>query len=259
MGLMDLSKKRNSHVAHRNSDARGNRKHGPATSEEVADTGISEGFLCDLALKHVAMLPEPTTQAVRTYQSSTHINRRSASEVISRKADRSEEAVGDWFDALRDVGPRLGSSDASFVDVRLCWTSTRISARLLPHDEAVDTVKHGVDGHCAPGVSRSGAAGIAASDVGLRHQFTTFALSNRLPGTGKTAVAERINGALAGGIWIPYAVEIDGQIIRVFDLTVMKMPADETHEFDHRWVLIQRPLVVVGGELTLGERGPDVE
>jgi hypothetical protein len=74
-----------------------------------------------------------------------------------------------------------------------------------------------------------------------------------LPGTGKTAVAERINGALAGGIWIPYAVEIDGQIIRVFDSHCHEpVPADETPlDFDRRWVLIQRPLVVVGGELTL--------
>ncbi|HEU4794956.1 MAG TPA: hypothetical protein VFT02_04950, partial [Pyrinomonadaceae bacterium] len=37
---------------------------GPPLPEEVSDTGISEGFLCDLALKHVAMLPEPTTSAV---------------------------------------------------------------------------------------------------------------------------------------------------------------------------------------------------
>jgi len=74
-----------------------------------------------------------------------------------------------------------------------------------------------------------------------------------LPGTGKTAVAERINGALAGGIWIPYAVEIDGQIIRVFDGHCHEpMPKEDTPiDYDHRWVLIHRPLVVVGGELTL--------
>jgi hypothetical protein len=74
-----------------------------------------------------------------------------------------------------------------------------------------------------------------------------------LPGTGKTAVAERINNALDGGIWIPYAVEIDGQIIRVFDSHCHEaLPADETPtEFDRRWILIKRPLVVVGGELTL--------
>jgi hypothetical protein len=37
---------------------------GPPLPEELADTGISEGFLCDLALKHVAMLPEPSTWAI---------------------------------------------------------------------------------------------------------------------------------------------------------------------------------------------------
>ncbi len=66
-------------------------------------------------------------------------------------------------------------------------------------------------------------------------------------------MAERINNALPGAIWIPYAVEIDGQIIRVFDSHChFAAPADVTpFEYDRRWVLIKRPLVVVGGELTL--------
>jgi MoxR-like ATPase len=74
-----------------------------------------------------------------------------------------------------------------------------------------------------------------------------------LPGTGKTAVAERINNALAGAIWIPYAVEIDGQIIRVFDSHCHRQVSDDITpaEYDHRWVFIERPLVIVGGELTL--------
>ena len=37
---------------------------GPPVPEELSDTGVSEGFLCDLALKHVAMVPEPTTAAI---------------------------------------------------------------------------------------------------------------------------------------------------------------------------------------------------
>jgi len=37
---------------------------GPPVPEELADLGVGEGFLCDLALKHVSMLPEPTTTAI---------------------------------------------------------------------------------------------------------------------------------------------------------------------------------------------------
>src|SRR6188474_807106 len=37
---------------------------GPPLAEEIADLGIGEAFLCDLALKHVAMVPEPTTAAI---------------------------------------------------------------------------------------------------------------------------------------------------------------------------------------------------
>ena len=74
-----------------------------------------------------------------------------------------------------------------------------------------------------------------------------------LPGTGKTAVAERINAALPGAIWIPYAIEIDGQIIRVFDSHSHRVAPDEQTpvEYDRRWVHVERPLIVVGGELTL--------
>src|SRR5205085_7700571 len=73
------------------------------------------------------------------------------------------------------------------------------------------------------------------------------------PGTGKTAVAERINAGLAGHIWIPYAVEIDAQIIRIFDTHSHRPVAADAlpAEFDRRWVCIERPLVIVGGELTM--------
>ena len=37
---------------------------GPLVPEELSETGVAEGFLCNLALKHVTMLAEPTTNAV---------------------------------------------------------------------------------------------------------------------------------------------------------------------------------------------------
>lgn len=77
------------------------------------------------------------------------------------------------------------------------------------------------------------------------------------PGVGKTAAAEALSRVLADDdVWIPYAVEIDGQIVTVFDPVVHKpVPSDPatqlTAERDERWVLCRRPMVMVGGELTL--------
>jgi hypothetical protein len=62
-----------------------------------------------------------------------------------------------------------------------------------------------------------------------------------------------MNAALLGSIWIPYAIEIDGQVIRIFDSHCHHPAPEESAaiEYDQRWVRIDRPLVIVGGELTL--------
>jgi predicted ATPase with chaperone activity len=71
-------------------------------------------------------------------------------------------------------------------------------------------------------------------------------------GTGKTTMAETLSRVLAeDDVWIPYAVEVDGSIITVFDPSIHKrVPESEPEDRDARWVLCQRPCVLVGGELT---------
>ena len=71
------------------------------------------------------------------------------------------------------------------------------------------------------------------------------------PGTGKTTIASYIPDIYNDEIWIPYAVEVDNQIISVYDPGVHKkveVPARE--EFDKRWARCKRPRVFAGGELT---------
>ena len=52
-------------------------------------------------------------------------------------------------------------------------------------------------------------------------------------------------------VWIPYAVEVDGQIITVFDPAIHKRTWEsEPDNRDLRWVRCHRPTVMVGGELT---------
>lgn len=70
-------------------------------------------------------------------------------------------------------------------------------------------------------------------------------------GNGKTAIACALANAVPGDLWIPYAVEVDGQIIRIFDSHNHVCVKPETEDYDRRWVKIRPPLVVVGGELTI--------
>jgi len=80
------------------------------------------------------------------------------------------------------------------------------------------------------------------------------------PGNGKTSIAERITHLMGDAIYIPYAIEADGQLIQVFDPIVHTEVADDADNAgfdsfagrtDGRWAKIKRPVVIVGGELTL--------
>jgi predicted ATPase with chaperone activity len=68
-------------------------------------------------------------------------------------------------------------------------------------------------------------------------------------GNGKTSLAERMLRVYQDGILLPYSVEVDGQIISLYD-PVVHQPLDvDDHDVDPRWVLCRRPCIVVGGEL----------
>lgn len=99
------------------------------------------------------------------------------------------------------------------------------------------------------------------------------------PGNGKSSVARAIGRMLPGHVLIPYAIDINGQIISVYDPRVhsevgedelaveerrtwfdsryQMLREEEIQEGkrDQRWVIARRPFVVTGGELTL----PDLE
>ena len=70
-------------------------------------------------------------------------------------------------------------------------------------------------------------------------------------GTGKTTIAEVLSRVLAeDSVWIPHAVEVDGQIITVYDPSLHEQVNPGSSAGDGRWVLCKRPAVMVGGELT---------
>ena len=82
------------------------------------------------------------------------------------------------------------------------------------------------------------------------------------PGNGKTVIAEGLGRAIGGDMHLPYAIDVDGHVITMFDpINHDRLDHDEPDTTsiiaaapcDRRWVRIRRPVVMVGGELTLDQ------
>jgi predicted ATPase with chaperone activity len=86
------------------------------------------------------------------------------------------------------------------------------------------------------------------------------------PGNGKTAIAEAISQMLGGVLYLPYAVDVDGQIMLVFDPVHHEEIESEEDVigrdalwlrsgpgYDRRYARVKRPVVITGGELTLDQ------
>jgi hypothetical protein len=230
---------------------------GPPALEELREADVPASFLCDLALKHVAQMPEPTTQLITeemrlprslVEEMLIHLSREKMIEVrgqIAVGATRYSMLERGW-DRVERVRSLCGYVGPAPVSLRDYAHMMRLQA-VPPRAASIDTVRAAFRDLVLPDSLLQTLGCVINS---RRSLFITGP-----PGTGKTAVAERINAGLPGNIWIPFAIEIDGQIIRVFDshnhrpASEMETPSD----YDRRWTLIERPLVVVGGELTLDD------
>ncbi len=74
------------------------------------------------------------------------------------------------------------------------------------------------------------------------------------PGNGKTVLSQRLGRIWEDDILVPYALFVDGQVIKIFDEITHKRSekaVSEGEKVDRRWVRCYRPVVTVGGELTL--------
>ena len=228
---------------------------GPPVPEEVSETDVPSSFLCDLALKHVAQLPEPTTDSVacemrlpRTLAEELlqHLFREKLIEVRQQMTmgatryamlDRGWERVA----RVREMCGYAGPAPVSLRDYAYMMRLQAVPARAA----TMEMIRSAFRDLILPESLMQTLGCVVNSRRSL--------FLSGPAGTGKTAVAERVNAALPGAIWVPHALEIDGQVIRVFDAHNHRpLPEDETPaEYDRRWVCVERPLVIVGGELTL--------
>lgn len=239
----------------------------PQVPLKVSDTGLSEAFLTDLLLKAAYLeagtfslqqisdtlaLPFSVVDelaelmkadqlvAIRSatgYSRASHIL-----ELTQRGRERAEAAL----DTSRYVGAApVPLRDYSRAVARQCVRQVEVD------DEWIrDSLKHMVIGERM--LNQLGPA------FGSGRSIFFYGP----PGTGKTSITEILGRALPGHIYMPQAIEVSGQVIRLFDPSIHFSVEDESSEdagldlsrsvkHDPRWKKCRRPVVMVGGELTL--------
>jgi len=75
------------------------------------------------------------------------------------------------------------------------------------------------------------------------------------PGNGKTSIAKRVHKCFKDAIYIPKTLLIGGELLKFYDPQWHKAVEDKGLQYDRRWIKIERPAVIVGGEMDLDSLG----
>lgn len=166
---------------------------------------------------------------------------------------RSTTAIGDYVTALTEAGAANAMQSRQL--------SAYVGPAPVPYDHYLQAVEIQGLHHANPGEDDLARA---FSDLYVSEEMfdrlgpaVTSGKAMFLfgePGNGKTSLAERMTRCFGDTIWIPNTLEIGGHIVQLFDPAIhKKVPPDpQAHKgHDRRWVRIERPTVVAGGELTL--------
>jgi predicted ATPase with chaperone activity len=233
----------------------GPKQFAPPIPESIEETGLSFQFLADLTLKTAATESTLTTATI--------------AERLCLPMPLVEQLMQHLYrEKLVEIRGSVGFNNNRYALLDRGWEQLK---RLLEISGYVGPAPVSLTAYSA--LMRSQAhpedlvgpeqVGAAFSDLVLPDsllQTLGFAINSRrslfisgIPGTGKTSVAERINNALQTPIWIPYAIAVDEHVVNIYDAHNHERTFDEDNfeDYDKRWLRILRPLIIVGGEMTL--------
>src|SRR5262245_30285912 len=228
--------------------------YAPPVALKAENTQLDYGFLADLALKTVYADANCTTERAAqklklsmpvTEDLLQHLYREKFIEIrglISFGNNRYGMLDRGWQRAqqLLDMNGYIGPAPVSLP----AYTEMMLRQSAARDPVQPEAVSSAMSGLVLP-ESTVQTLGLVANS--RRSLFMTGPSGN-----GKTTIATALHGAQRGEIWVPYAIEVDGQVIKVFDLDSHQAVAlNGVERYDERWVRIKRPIVIVGGEMTI--------
>ncbi len=232
----------------------------PPEPQSIDQTGLTLGFLSDLALKTLYLRGQMTLAEIAS----------SLGLPIANIADR----IMDFLKSERLVeirgGTGLSSANYQFVIVD---RGSEKAQEALARSQYVGKAPVPLSMY-VQAVQRQSIANLHVTQDDLVRAFAHMVIPRETlaqlgpavnsgksiflfgpPGNGKTTIGEVLASLMKGDVVLPYAVEVDQQVIKVYDQVYHRVALDpvvaERLRFDHRWVVSKRPIVMTGGELTL--------
>lgn len=228
----------------------------PRAPNRLEETGVDPAVLSDLALKLAYTVPRLTTEWAAQ---KLHLSIPLVEELLQQLTRlRLVEILGQ-SGALthRYAISQRGSEQASRL-MEICGYIGPAPVSLGSYSAALEQQLAGfpeiVPSQVEDAVSELVLPAEAVQMAGLALSSGRTLFLHGPPGNGKTSLARLMHRALQGDLWIPHAIAIDSNIIRVFDPQChmpAAVPGGEPWRIDQRWVRIRRPLIVSGGELTI--------
>jgi len=231
-------------------------KKKPDPPKTIADTGLDLSFIADLTMKHILFtgeftikdlsesikLPLPILDSVlETLRRDRLIEVKGASGYAKYTykftiTNQGKQRATELFDICRYAGPAPVQLD-EYKKMVECQTIKNI----VVNEEVINkSFSH-----------------IVISDDILKQLGPAISSGRAIfiygpPGNGKTTIAEAIGQILPDTIYIPYSIIVTGQIINIYDpVNHISVEDEADNHSDKRWLLVKRPVVMVGGELTI--------
>src|SRR5262245_53811219 len=231
------------------------RSFAPPVPESLEATGLSFQFLADLALKIAATESSMTTAGVAekiclplplTEQLMQHLYREKVVEVrgnvgFSNQRYAVLDRGWDQLKRLIEISGYVGPAPVSLAAYSAMMRSQSQPEELIEED------------HVRAAFHDLVLPDSLIETLGFTINSRRSLFISGIPGTGKTSIAERINNALTTPIWVPYSFAVDEHVVNVYDAHNHDRTLDEENfEMDDKGLLrITRPLILVGGEMTL--------